>query len=110
MSFGFGLWASFFISWLDRYRHSAVLSGNSMFTFGGVDKAQNRFADLFEFDMVERTWSEVMTTGEPPTPRTFHKSVVHDGHMSEKPRCLHFRSRASVAKRPESSLCDLYEL
>ena len=33
------------------------------------------------FDMVERTWSEVMTTGEPPTPRTFHKSVVHDGHM-----------------------------
>ena len=52
-----------------------------MFTFGGVDKAQNRFADLFEFDMVERTWSEVMTTGEPPTPRTFHKSVVHDGHM-----------------------------
>jgi N-acetylneuraminic acid mutarotase len=64
-----------------RYRHSAVLYGNSRFTFGGVDKAQNRFADLFEFDMVERTWSEVMTTGEPPTPRTFHKSVVHDGHM-----------------------------
>lgn len=31
-----------------RYRHTAVVCGDAMFTFGGVDKTQYRFPDLHE--------------------------------------------------------------
>mmetsp|Transcript_10290 Transcript_10290/g.26135 ORF Transcript_10290/g.26135 Transcript_10290/m.26135 type:complete len:786 (+) Transcript_10290:111-2468(+) len=64
-----------------RYRHSAVVCGESMFTFGGVDKAQLRFADLHEFSLTSRSWSAVVVHNAPPSARTFHKTVVHDGCM-----------------------------
>jgi len=64
-----------------RYRHSAVVLGDSMYTFGGVDKQQTRFQDLHEFNLIHRVWSQVATTDISPSPRTFHKSVVHNGYM-----------------------------
>jgi N-acetylneuraminic acid mutarotase len=64
-----------------RYRHTAVLCGDAMFTFGGVDKAQNRFPDLYEYRFQPKMWNKVNTTGNAPTARTFHKAVVHNGCM-----------------------------
>uniref|UniRef100_A0A0G4GFY8 RING-type domain-containing protein n=1 Tax=Chromera velia CCMP2878 TaxID=1169474 RepID=A0A0G4GFY8_9ALVE len=65
-----------------RYRHSAVAICGSVFIFGGVDKGQNRFRDLFEFDCTSLTWMEVITQGHPPTARTFHRAVTcDDGRM-----------------------------
>lgn len=64
-----------------RYRHTAAVCGDAMFTFGGVDKTQYRFPDLHEYNFTFRHWSKVSTTAISPSARTFHKTVVHEGHM-----------------------------
>jgi len=64
-----------------RYRHSAIVAFDNMYTFGGVDKSQNRFQDVFIFNLTRREWSQVHTSGMSPSPRTFHKSVVHADYM-----------------------------
>jgi N-acetylneuraminic acid mutarotase len=64
-----------------RYRHSGVVYGCCMFVFGGVDKRQARFADLCEFNFDTRSWSRVKTYGDPPSPRTFHRTVIYGGCM-----------------------------
>lgn len=33
-----------------RYRHSGVIHNRCMYIFGGVDKSQERFGDLFELN------------------------------------------------------------
>lgn len=64
-----------------RYRHTAVTIGNSMFVFGGVNKEQQRFSDVYEFNTVMKHWMRVDTGGPCPSPRTFHKGVIHDGFL-----------------------------
>jgi hypothetical protein len=55
-----------------RYRHASTVIGSSMFIFGGVDKNQTRYDDLFEFNFERREWRSIETYGNIPTPRTFH--------------------------------------
>ena len=43
-----------------------------MFIFGGVDKSQHRYDDLYEFNFEKREWRHIEATGDTPTPRTFH--------------------------------------
>ncbi|CAE7772860.1 Afg1l [Symbiodinium sp. CCMP2592] len=64
-----------------RYRHTAVVCGDAMFTFGGVDKTQYRFPDLHEYNFTHRHWLKVATMSVQPSARTFHKTVVHEGYM-----------------------------
>ncbi|KAF0686689.1 Aste57867_21531 [Aphanomyces stellatus] len=64
-----------------RYRHTAVIFGDSMFVFGGVDKAHSRFNDLQRLDLATNTWTEVYTTGYIPSSRTFHRAVVVSSRM-----------------------------
>lgn len=64
-----------------RYRHTAVIFGDTMFVFGGVDKTHCRFNDLQRLDLVTNTWSEVCTTGSIPSSRTFHRAVVVESTM-----------------------------
>ncbi|CAI5734365.1 unnamed protein product [Peronospora farinosa] len=64
-----------------RYRHTAVIFGDNMFVFGGVDKTHSRFNDLQRLDLVTNTWSEVCTTGSVPSSRTFHRAVVVGSKM-----------------------------
>ena len=66
-----------------RYRHTAVVSpnGGRMFVFGGVDKKQDRFHDLWAFNFSGSTWEVVRTSGLPPSPRTFHRACMHNGCM-----------------------------
>jgi hypothetical protein len=64
-----------------RYRHTAVICGDNMFVFGGVDKSHSRFNDLQRLDLTTNTWSEVITIGDVPSSRTFHRAVVVANHM-----------------------------
>lgn len=64
-----------------RYRHTAVIFGDNMFVFGGVDKTHSRFNDLQRLDLTTNTWSEVCTTGNIPSSRTFHRAVVVGSKM-----------------------------
>uniref|UniRef100_A0AAV1TIM1 Galactose oxidase n=1 Tax=Peronospora matthiolae TaxID=2874970 RepID=A0AAV1TIM1_9STRA len=64
-----------------RYRHTAVIYGNNMFVFGGVDKTHSRFNDLQCLDLLTNTWSEVCTAGSIPSSRTFHRAVVVGSKM-----------------------------
>ncbi|OQS02125.1 hypothetical protein THRCLA_05483 [Thraustotheca clavata] len=64
-----------------RYRHTAVIYGDSMFVFGGVDKAHSRFNDLQRLDLLTNTWSEVQSSGYIPSSRTFHRAVVVSNRM-----------------------------
>uniref|UniRef100_K3WQL2 Uncharacterized protein n=1 Tax=Globisporangium ultimum (strain ATCC 200006 / CBS 805.95 / DAOM BR144) TaxID=431595 RepID=K3WQL2_GLOUD len=64
-----------------RYRHTAVIFGDNMFVFGGVDKTHSRFNDLQRLDLLTNTWSEVCTTGSIPSSRTFHRAVVVGSKM-----------------------------
>lgn len=39
-----------------RYRHASTVIGCSMYIFGGVDKNQTRYDDLYEFNFERREW------------------------------------------------------
>ena len=64
-----------------RYRHSAVVMKKTIFIFGGVDTSQQRFNDLFSYEVETRKWSEIDTSGVVPQQRTFHKSVIFNNIM-----------------------------
>lgn len=49
-----------------RYRHSAVVMKKKIFIFGGVDTSQQRFNDLFSYEVEGRKWSAEDTTGVVP--------------------------------------------
>ena len=58
-----------------------------MFVFGGVDKRQARFADLYEFNLDLRVWTSVVTSGDVPSARTFHRAAIYRGSMcAQAPR------------------------
>ena len=64
-----------------RYRHSAVVMNSTIFIFGGVDTSQQRFNDLFSYEVENRKWSCIDTTGVVPQQRTFHKTVIFNNIM-----------------------------
>ena len=71
-----------------RYEHTVFRSPNDQtkfYVFGGADCNGNR-NDIQEFDVINKTWSTVETSGTPPPPRTFHngacigdKLIVYSG-------------------------------
>ncbi|KAF4662440.1 Leucine-zipper-like transcriptional regulator 1 [Perkinsus chesapeaki] len=54
----------------------------SVYLFGGYDGV-HRMNDFHRFEMTARKWSVVATrsTGQPPSPRYFHASVVHGNSL-----------------------------
>lgn len=46
-----------------RYRHSAIACKNEIIIFGGVDTSQQRFNDLYKFNVDQRRWEELKVTG-----------------------------------------------
>ncbi|GBG26391.1 Kelch domain-containing protein 3 [Hondaea fermentalgiana] len=65
----------------NRYRHSAVVCGSSMFVFGGVDKEHQRFHDVHRFDFSRLQWEKMQIEGVEPSSRTFHRAVCMDNYM-----------------------------
>jgi len=64
-----------------RYRHTSTCTNLSMFVFGGIDQYQERFNDIHEFVFETQSWTRVITIGTPPSPRTFHQSLIHNGFL-----------------------------
>jgi hypothetical protein len=52
-----------------------------MYIFGGVDTSQQRFNDLYSFDLEKRVWNLVETKGKLPQARTFHRAVTYGNIM-----------------------------
>jgi hypothetical protein len=77
-----------------RWCHSCSLAGESMFIFGGWNQGNGSadylspprhvfLNDLHVFDTRTNTWSEVSTTGIPPSPRC-QTPVVHFKHLTSR--------------------------
>ena len=64
-----------------RYRHSAVICGSNIYIFGGVDTNQQRFNDIHQFDIDQRRFMKIDTTGDSPQPRTFHRAIIFKNLM-----------------------------
>lgn len=64
-----------------RYRHSAVICGSNIYIFGGVDTNQQRFNDIHQFDIEQRRFTKIDTTGDSPQPRTFHRAIIFKNIM-----------------------------
>ena len=56
-----------------RYRHASTVIGGSIFIFGGINKEQRKFNDLYEYNVARKEWRLVQTCGTIPSPRTFHQ-------------------------------------
>lgn len=104
---------------LSRYRHSAVLCNNKMYIFGGVDTHQQRFDDMFSFDIDKRFWVREAVSGTVPKARTFHRAVsfgnimyllggfdgsrLNDMHNIALPLSLYEEDSLRIQSRPPTS-------
>lgn len=70
---------------LERYHHSAVQEGHSMYIFGGKNAATSSSSlcepHLLELHIPTRQWSLVHTVGTPPSARFGHSATVVNGRM-----------------------------
>eukprot|EP01126_Amoeba_proteus_P054267 TRINITY_DN666_c0_g1_i12.p1 TRINITY_DN666_c0_g1~~TRINITY_DN666_c0_g1_i12.p1 ORF type:complete len:361 (+),score=63.46 TRINITY_DN666_c0_g1_i12:981-2063(+) len=67
---------------LEKYQHSAVVSNNSMFVWGGRgEKKQDFSSDLLQYTFGTRTWARVCVKGKVPSPRWGHKAEMWNGKM-----------------------------
>ncbi|KAH8386439.1 hypothetical protein KR093_000577 [Drosophila rubida] len=70
-----------------RYHHSAVVSGSSMFIFGGYtgdihsNSNLTNKNDLFEYKFFSAMWVEWKFSGRQPVPRSAHGAAVYDNKM-----------------------------
>eukprot|EP00002_Diphylleia_rotans_P037878 TRINITY_DN851_c0_g1_i4.p1 TRINITY_DN851_c0_g1~~TRINITY_DN851_c0_g1_i4.p1 ORF type:complete len:1328 (-),score=243.35 TRINITY_DN851_c0_g1_i4:664-4647(-) len=64
-----------------RTGHSAVVYGDSMYVFGGLEPDKKLSNGLYEFSFETRTWKEIKSAGEVPSPRFRHASVVYKEYM-----------------------------
>jgi len=67
---------------MKRTSHSAVMYKDKMYVFGGFS-GEEYLNDLFEFDMVTETWTDVspLCRGDIPLPRSRFCAAVHDNCM-----------------------------
>ncbi|MBX9702443.1 MAG: hypothetical protein K2X74_23600, partial [Acetobacteraceae bacterium] len=59
-----------------RSGHTAVLFQNSMYIYGGRDRNQQYFADIWCFDFNTHAWRQLHPNGFAPPPTYNHSSVV----------------------------------
>eukprot|EP01063_Lacrimia_lanifica_P029269 TRINITY_DN4426_c0_g1_i2.p1 TRINITY_DN4426_c0_g1~~TRINITY_DN4426_c0_g1_i2.p1 ORF type:complete len:458 (+),score=150.74 TRINITY_DN4426_c0_g1_i2:158-1531(+) len=67
-----------------RYCHTSVVYKTKMLVFGGKNGGRNsnkRLDDMYAYDFVTSTWSEVKAKGTPPSSRSAHTSVVYGKKM-----------------------------
>jgi hypothetical protein len=55
------------------YRHQIVsLNNNSLILFGGINENNEKFNELYFFEIKEKKWSILFPSGEYPSARTYH--------------------------------------
>ena len=104
-----------------RYRHSCVVFEASLFIFGGVDKTQTRYNDLYEYNTERRDWTIKRVTGKCPTSRTFHRAIMQNdimyvlgGFDGKRKNDLHTIrlscDNSFESSRPNSALSRIYDV
>jgi len=58
-----------------RYHHSAVVSKNKLYIFGGCSDISNHKNDFFEFDFETKKWTLIKEAGN-PSERSGHLSFI----------------------------------
>ncbi|KAJ4457573.1 putative kelch repeat [Paratrimastix pyriformis] len=76
-------WKNLGTPFTDRYGHSSVVFGTSMYCFGGKKMAAisggTRCNELIAYDFESKTWRDIPLAGDYPSPRSGHSAVVwHD--------------------------------
>eukprot|EP00736_Rhodelphis_marinus_P013577 Rmarinus@m.23354 len=68
-----------------RSIHTTVVYDNRMYVFGGFGRPRTvqggegqYFNDLYEYSFLNKQWTQIEATGDPPSPRTEHTAVVHN--------------------------------
>ncbi|HLP92253.1 MAG TPA: kelch repeat-containing protein [Nostocaceae cyanobacterium] len=65
-----------------RHGHSAICYQDSMIIFGGLQNETNQtLNDLHILDLKNWTWTQPQTSGEIPSPRSFHTAVLYNHQM-----------------------------
>jgi len=85
-----------------RAGHSATFHNDSMYIFGGKDDENQKLNDLWRFDMVQLSWTKIVTEGHCPPPRAGHSAVVYEGKI------MIFGGIFEVTK--EMNDCHLYDI
>ncbi|OMJ94181.1 hypothetical protein SteCoe_2663 [Stentor coeruleus] len=105
-----------------RYRHSCVVFEDSIFIFGGVNKTQTRYNDLYEYNIIRREWFLIRITGKCPSTRTFHSAIMDndimyilggfDGKRKNDLHCIKLvcDDNLSLVSRPGSALSRVYDV
>lgn len=61
-----------------RYRHSCTAYLSALYLFGGVDKGQNRYNDMYRYWIGRKEWELLRPKGQVPSARTFHRALLHE--------------------------------
>lgn len=64
-----------------RAGHTTISLGRNLLVFGGFADNQSLFDDVYVLDVASGTWSEVMLTGEGPSPRFSVAGDCLDPHL-----------------------------
>lgn len=60
-----------------RWGHTAAVLDDRIFVFGGKKLDGSPLGDLRVLDTTTNTWSELLGTGQPPSARALHTSLIH---------------------------------
>eukprot|EP00002_Diphylleia_rotans_P008582 TRINITY_DN1852_c0_g1_i1.p1 TRINITY_DN1852_c0_g1~~TRINITY_DN1852_c0_g1_i1.p1 ORF type:complete len:1197 (+),score=251.22 TRINITY_DN1852_c0_g1_i1:88-3678(+) len=64
-----------------RSCHTCHVIGDSMIVFGGIDGQKQLLSSVYEYSFVSNEWKEIQTTGQTPTPRFNHCSIVYNNAL-----------------------------
>eukprot|EP00128_Syssomonas_multiformis_P000784 Colp12_sorted_trinity150504_noHs@35342 len=71
-------------------KHTTVAHGEKVYIFGG-DDGHKMLNDLVRYNVEQKTWSKVYTSGTAPAPR-YHHSLWLLLILTAWPRALHWRA------------------
>ena len=63
------------------YRHTSIAIGDEIIIFGGIDDFNQKYNELFVFNVVESLWSILTPGGKYPSKRTFHNMLYHNNRI-----------------------------
>ncbi len=58
-----------------RSQHSMVRRGSTLVMFGGLDPRGTLYGDLWQFDVIAESWTQIIASGDTPGARKGHASA-----------------------------------
>ncbi|KAJ5074183.1 hypothetical protein M0811_00812 [Anaeramoeba ignava] len=66
---------------IERRWSSSVLFNNKIWIFGGYQNIEQRFNDVYYFDLINQEWTGPIQSENAPSPRYSHTAVVYNNKM-----------------------------